>query len=34
MQRTPKVNIDKQILNNPIIGNIDETKGLTSGIEV
>ena len=34
MQRTPKLKIDKQILNNPMSGNIDKTKGLTSGIEV
>ena len=34
MQRTPKENIDEQILNNPINENIDETKRLTSGIEI
>ena len=33
IQRTPKLNIDKQLLNYPISENIDEKK-LTSGIEV
>ena len=34
MQRTPKLNIGEQILNNPINENIFGTKGLTGGIEV
>ena len=34
MQRTPKSNIDEQLLNNPISENIDKTKGITSGIYV
>ena len=34
IHRTPKQNIDEQLFNNPISENIDETKGLTSGIEV
>ena len=34
MQRTPEANIYEQILNNPINENIDETKRLSSGIEV
>ena len=34
IQRTPKLNIDEQLLNNPISGNIYKTKILTSGIEV
>ena len=32
MQRTPKANIDEQILNNPISENIGERKRLTGGI--
>ena len=34
MWRTLKGNIDEQILNNPINENIDETKIITSGMEV
>ena len=34
MHRTPKSNIDEQLLNNPISENIDKTKGITSGIYV
>ena len=34
IQITPKENIDEHILKNPINENIDETKWLTSGIDV
>ena len=34
MHRTPKSNIDEQLLNNPINENIDERKRFTIGIEV